>query len=140
MKGRVALGLDNMSSGITVPSKNDPTVQIQPNAGSANRVTAIEADSLGLGAGTEQVAIGVTNLPEHEHTMQGSAENQYYAYRTATGVPEDQNAISGPGTATANLGQYLSTSGGVKSDTAINQPISIMNPYLALNYIIYTGN
>ena len=141
LRGRFPLGLDNMNNGITVPSRLDPTNSVQrPNP--ANRVTSVEADSLGLGAGSEEHTLDIDNVPNHEHDMLGDQGNQYYAFRNISGTPSDSNAVSGPGSTTNGLGQYLATSGDVvmpNGTTALGQPFNIMNPYLALNYIIYTG-
>lgn len=139
LRGRFPLGLDNMNNGITVPSKIDPTNLIQPGGGPANRVTAVEADSLGLGSGAEQRTLAVSNIPEHEHDLKGNSGNQYFAYRNVAGAPTDENAVSGKGPSVAGEGQYLATSGGILTEGALGQPFNIMNPYLAINFIIYTG-
>lgn len=139
LRGRFALGLDNMTSGITVPSKVNPAINISTGGGSANRVTDTTADNIGLSGGAESREIELENLPDHEHNMRGSTGNQYYAFRNISGTPPDINAVSGQGSTDANLGQYLPTSGGVLTDGALGQPIPIMNPYIALNYIIFTG-
>lgn len=138
-RGRFPLGIDNMNNGITVPSKIDPTKQVQSGGGSANRVTSVEADTLGLGSGSETKILQVSNLPDHEHDLKGNKGNQYYAFRNIAGDPPDTDAISGPGSVSAGLGQYLATSGGILTAGATGQPLNIMNPYLAVNYIIYTG-
>ena len=219
MRGRMALGIDNMNNGIAVPSKNDPTIQIQTNTGSANRVTSVEADNIGLGSGSEKITLDISNLPDHEHDMQGSTGSQYYAGRNVSGAPTDTSAISGTGSSLPEAGQYLPSSGGISTlnnpitiltasgtgsivtltfskqtivpfpvgteirvlgtdpagysgtytvisagdtfvtyantttgpltvsgtirratDISLGQSINVMNPYLALNYIIYTGN
>ncbi len=137
-RGRFALGLDNM------------------NDVSANRVTNTAADALGGNAGQEDIQIRKQNLPEHEHDLEGASGNQYYALREAAGTPADDNAINL--TVEPGLGgtQGLSSSGGIDSGgvtgtgdftnigTASNPElvgakIDVMNPFLAVNYIIYTG-
>lgn len=138
LRGRFALGLDNMNNGITVPSRADPTNQIQPGGGSANRVTDPEADSLGLSSGEEDRNITVSNLPDHEHDLKGNDNNQYFAYRNVPGTPSDTDAIGGEGSTTVARGQYLATSGGILGYPA-QSALNVMNPYLSLNYIIYTG-
>jgi microcystin-dependent protein len=139
LRGRFALGLDNMNNGVTVPSKLDPRVQVQSGGGSANRVNDIEADNIGLGAGASTKNINIENLPDHEHDMRGNAGNQYYAFRNISGTPPDTDAISGQGSLTDGLGQYLATSGGVLTNGSLGVAMNIMNPYMSLNYIIYTG-
>jgi len=121
MRGRFPLGLDNLGG----PS--------------ANRVTNAAADQIGGNLGSESTSIGIDNLPEHEHDMEGSNGNQYYGIREASGAAEDVGAITlsiEPG-----LGgtQGLAQSGGVKTTGVLGTALNVMNPYLALNYIIYTG-
>jgi microcystin-dependent protein len=149
LRGRMGLGIDNMNNGITVPAAADITQQIQPGGGSANRVTSTNADidsedlyAARNGSGSENVTIDKYNLPEHEHDMQGD-KSQYYAFRNFSGAPEDTTgAISGQGSTTFGLGQYLDNSGGIKvpvGTTFEQTPMNVMNPYLAMNFIIYTG-
>lgn len=138
MRGRFPLGLDNMNNGITVPSRTDPTNSVQ-RPSPANRVTSVEADNLGLGSGSEQNTLALSNLPDHEHDLVGDAGNQYFAFRNISGAPADSNAISGQGSLDSGLGQYLATSGGILTNGQLGRPFSIMNPYLSVNYIIYTG-
>lgn len=157
LRGRFALGLDNMTSGITVPQGPgsgpgwDPANQITTGGGSANRVTDIQADinygdpfAPRIGGGSEDRTLSVNNLPDHEHDLRGNAGNPYYAYRNNSGVPADTDAISGTGNPPedSGLGQYLGTSGGILTDppgTFSQSALNVMNPYLAMNYIIYTG-
>lgn len=138
MRGRMALGLDNMDNNIFVPNKLDPTNQIKPSGGPANRVTSPEADSLGLSSGSESRLVEQSQIPNHVHDMKGSDENQYYAFRNVPGSPTDTDAIGGEGSTVTARGQYLLNSGGIQDYTTQN-PLNIMNPFLALNYIIYTG-
>ena len=137
-RGRFALGLDNM------------------NGPSANRVTNAAADALGGNAGQEAVTVRSNNLPEHEHDLQGASGNQYYAIREAAGALADDNAITL--TVEPGLGgtQGLAASGGINNGGVtgtgdftnigsvanpelVGAPLDTMNPYLAVNYIIYTG-
>lgn len=121
MRGRFPLGLDNLGG----PS--------------ANRVTDIAADAIGGNAGGQATNIGINNLPEHEHDLEGDSGTQYYGIRAGAGEPVDDNAVTlqiEPG-----LGgtQGLASSGGIKTTTELGDALNVMNPYLALNYIIYTG-
>jgi microcystin-dependent protein len=139
MRGRMALGLDNMDNDIKVPNKLDPTNQIKTSGGSANRVTDPEADSVGLSSGSESRLIDQSQIPNHTHDMKGNDENQYYGFRNVPGAPTDTDAISGEGSTVTGRGQYLLNSGGILNYSNQNS-LGVMNPYLALNYIIYTGN
>jgi len=97
------------------------------------------ANAVGNSLGSQSKTIVVDNLPEHEHDLEGESGTQFYGVRVGSGEPEDDNAISlqiEPG-----LGgtQGLASSGGVKTSTNLGTPLDVMNPYLAVNYIIYTG-
>ena len=101
---------------------------------SANRITSSTVGVMGGVAGSEEVTIAASNLPEHEHDLKSSTGEQFYATTTATAsasevVPNDGDS-SGTGT-------RLRTSGGVV-DLA-NDALDITNPFLALNFIIYHG-
>lgn len=97
------------------------------------------ASAVGNSLGSQTKTIGVDNLPEHEHDFEGESGTQYYGIRIGSGEPIDDNAITlqvEPG-----LGgtQGIASSGGVKTATNLGVPLDVMNPYLAVNYIIYTG-
>jgi len=145
MRGRMALAMDSMNNGITVPSKLDPTVQISTGGGSANRVTAAEADIIGQGSGVEKKLISQEEIPDHVHEMKGDDQNQYYAFRNVPGDPSDTNAISGEGSTVTARGQYMTDSGKIlgyprtPGGDSIQSQFNVMNPYLTLNYIINTG-
>lgn len=157
LRGRFPLGLDNMNAGNRVPqgpgsgSGWDSSVQIETISASANRVTDPAADinradvyAARTGSGVESVTLQKSNIPDHEHDLRGNAGNPYYAYRNAPGAPSDTDAVSGTGNPPedSGLGQYLGTSGGILTDppgTFSQSSINIMNPFMALNFIIYTG-
>ena len=120
-RGRFALGLDNMGG----PS--------------ANRVTDIAADAIGGNAGTQAKSIATDNLPEHEHDLEGASGTQFYGVRVGAGEPVDDNAISLPIEPGLGGTQGIASSGGIKTETTLGTPLDVMNPYLAVNYIIYTG-
>lgn len=138
LRGRFGLGADNMNNATQVPSKIDGSLISTINA-TADRVTNVSADSIGLGAGSEDKTIGISNLPDHEHDLKGSNGNQYYAFRNVPGQPSDTGAISGNGPTSAATGQYLPLSGGIDTVGTLGNPLNVMNPYLTINYIIFTG-
>mgnify|MGYP006275112791 FL=1 len=136
LRGRFPLGRDNMSNGLTVPSKDGSGTQITAGGGAANRVTDTTADIVGTGSGTQQVTLAVSNLPDHKHNLSSSAA-QYYA----PGIPNagsDPNAVPGLGLPSSSTGSGLPNSGSVISGTT-GAPVNIMNPYETINYIIFTG-
>ena len=121
LRGRMPLGKDNMGGT------------------SANRVTAAAADSVGGFGGDESKVIPVTNLPDHEHDLQGAAGAQYYAVRDVPGIGAGETtAITYDAPTGAGQGSALSSSGGVLSGSLGNAQ-DVMNPYTTVNYIIYTG-
>jgi len=122
MRGRFPLGLDNMG-GL-----------------SANTVTNPAADIIGGVNGSETVQVNTENLPEHEHDMEGESGTQYYGFRVGSGAPIDDDAITLSTEAGAGGTQGLASSGGVKTNNQLGQPLLVMNPFLGSNYIIYTGN
>ena len=126
MRGRFPLGKDNMSN----PGLGQ---------GSADRVTSPVADALGSGAGNEDKTITKENLPEHEHDLRANNGDQFFAGRNIAGASTDPavTTTSGPDLANTNGAQQLPNSGGI--DGTIGQAMDVMNPYLTLNYIIYTG-
>ena len=120
-RGRFALGLDNMGG----PS--------------ANRVTDLAADAIGGNAGTETKSITTSNLPEHEHDLEGESGTQFYGIRVGAGEPVDDNAITLPIEPGEGGTQGIASSGGIKTNATLGAPLDVMNPFLAVNYIIYTG-
>lgn len=121
LRGRFPLGADNMGG----PS--------------ANRVTSSAADGIGNSSGEESKTIGIENLPEHEHDLEGPSGTQYYGIRVGAGAPLDEAAIALPIEPGAGGTQGFASSGGVLTSSALGSPLNVMNPYLVINYIIYTG-
>jgi microcystin-dependent protein len=152
LRGRFALGLDNMNGNNTVSPRNsadENTPPITTIGSSANRNTNAQARLLGGASGLEKIFVKKSELPEHKHDLKGTLSNgakgsQYYAYLPESGTPAEIDAISGTGSSgVANFGKYLNNSGGIFSDETglphSQTAMDVMNPYLALNYIIYAG-
>jgi len=136
MRGRFALGRDNMDNGITVPSKDGSGTQIQTGGGSANRVTDITADTIGTGLGSQTQTLRLNNLPDHFHNL-SSGNAQYYA-AGLPGAGPDPNAVPGLGLPTTSSGSGYPSSGSVTANS-LGEGFSTMNPYATINYIIFTG-
>ena len=139
LRGRFPLGRDNMDNAQTIPSIANANVLIDAGGGSANRVTSTTADNLGEGAGREERVLGVENLPDHKHNL-NSGNAQYYAAGLPN-APADGTAVAGYGLPNSSTGSGLPNSGGVIDNTAypLSTPVPTMNPYLTINYIIFTG-
>lgn len=136
LRGRFPLGRDNMDNSGTVPSPAGPF--IDAGGGNVDRVPGIEADTVGQGAGQSSVALTLSNLPEHTHSLR-NGNVPYFAIRTDTAV--NPPATTGLGPTAPGQAQYLNNSGPVTTPdgTTIGNAIGIMNPYLTLNYIIRSG-
>ena len=94
----------------------------------------ITTGGLGSSSGATEVTIQQENLPEHKHDLQDGDGNQYYAASSATYSGTDSVPNDGD---TTGIGTRLETSGGVVD--LQNLPMNVVNPYLALNFIIYHG-
>jgi microcystin-dependent protein len=103
--------------------------------GGATRVTDSGAGSMGGLGGAEEQTITVDNLPEHQHDLQSSAGDQFYA--TATASYTGTGVSTGNGD-TAGTGSTLQYSGTILGGTA-NDPLTTTPPFAAINFIIYTG-
>ena len=137
LRGRFALGKDNMDNAGTVP--NSTGGYVDAGGGNVDRVAGTAPDNLGEGGGQSFNNLLVSNLPEHEHNMKGSTGQQYYATRVDSAIPIDTGSLSDKGPTTVGQSQYLPTSGGIKTAGSLGQPFSVMNPFLTLNYIIRSG-
>jgi len=136
LRGRFALGRDNMDNGVVIPTV---TGTADGGGGNVDRVPGVAADSLGGTGGGSQYSLDITKLPDHQHNMKGSTGQQYFAVRSDTAVPLDSGSFLGIGGTSTNRLQYLPTSGGIATGGALGQPYSVMNPYLVINYIIRSG-
>lgn len=123
-----ASGLTLISYGVT-----DSLLPSERPAGVVPGATAV-----GNIGGTETKTLSASNLPDHKHSLKDSSNNQYYAFRYATGTPSDPSVTTSYSHNTTNSIHLLPNSGSVNSGT-LGQPFNIMNPYLGVNYIIFTG-
>lgn len=145
LRGRFALGRDNMDNNTTIPSKADFNILLDAGGGSANRVTDISADMVGYNDGSETATLVYNNIPDHKHNLKSDSSDtsqQYYAVGLPSAGYDNSNGVTpGRGMPNSSTGNALSNSGGVLTPpgTSIGQPFSVMNPYLTLNYIIFTG-
>lgn len=136
MRGRFALGKDNMDNGFTVPVSTGGYVDA--GGGTAGRVPDTKAQILGQNAGQSSVTLTLANLPDHSHTLSSSRQD-YAAVAVTTTI--DPDATTGLGPTAPGQAQYLKDSGGIKkpTGTTLSTPVGIMNPYLTINYIIRSG-
>ena len=136
LRGRFPLGKDNMDNAGTVPIVTGGYVDA--GGGTAGRVPDVQATILGGSAGQSSTALTLANLPEHSHSLSTATQDYSAVALTAT---LDPLATSGPGPTAPGQAQYLKDSGGVKKPLGVTlaTPVGLMNPFLALNYIIRSG-
>ena len=136
LRGRFPLGKDNMDNAGTVPIVTGGFVDA--GGGTAGRVPDVQATILGGSAGQSSIALTLSNIPEHSHTLSTSTQD-YSAVALTTTL--DPLATSGLGPTAPGQAQYLKDSGGVKKPLGVTlaTPVGLMNPFLALNYIIRSG-
>jgi microcystin-dependent protein len=142
LRGRFALGRDNMDNGNQVISKASPPlpadqILIDAGGGSANRVTDIVADTLGAGTSSgEYTTIALNNLPQHSHTL-SNGTGQYFAVGRPGGT--DENAVTDASTGPTGLGKAVPNTGNILTNASVGVGLPTMNPYMTVNYIIFTG-
>ena len=136
LRGRFALGRDNMDNAGTIPVATGGYVDA--GGGTAGRVADVQATVVAGSAGQSSVSLTLANLPEHSHTLR-TATQDYSAVAVTTTL--DPLATSGLGPTAPGQAQYLKDSGGVKkpSGVTLGTAVGLMNPFLTINYIIRSG-
>ena len=119
-RGRLPLGRDNMGGT------------------SADRVTNNAADTTGFFGGNETTTLSQNQMPDHKHDfIDDNTNKSYYVTRqTAETPPSGTTSWSIPNGAQTSA---LPTTGGVLNYGANQSAIDLMNPFLTINYIIWTG-
>jgi microcystin-dependent protein len=144
LRGRFPLGADNMfqEKKVPIPPTNEYGYTVASRAYRVNNTSAIQ---VGLGSGTEDTSLAVDQLPDHQHDMKaktaaGTKGQQYYATRNSSDKGGDVNIVdhTTKGPTALGEGQFLPNSGGVDSPV-LGNAVPLMNPYLTINYIIFTG-
>jgi GTP pyrophosphokinase len=104
-------------------------------------VAMIAADEIGLSNGTEEKLIATNNIPQHQHDLTGAGGTQFYAVTddiTGSSGITDSDSVGRSVQMQSGLSKLLTTSGDV-SATSTDVPLNVMNPFLTINYIIFTG-
>lgn len=137
LRGRFPLGRDNMDNGGSVPTISGSPVDA--GGGTAGRVSGTSANTLGGAAGSSTNTLDVSNIPNHTHNMKApGTDQQFAAVKVGSTVVSGVSPGPGLGPTAPGQAQYLNSSGNVNASST-NQPFSIMNPYLTINYIIRSG-
>jgi microcystin-dependent protein len=152
--------ISSIQNNTPVSGQTTITVSCQPQTVSSLTLTNLEISSIGVtdaGGGTptpsrlsaasdlgnvggqSSTTLNLNQLPDHTHDLRDSLNRQYYAINSSTGPVPEPNVINGNITFTSTDGHLLSNSGGILATGSLGQPINITNPYLTVNYIIFTG-
>jgi len=125
LRGRFPLGLQNMGS----TTNTNPTI-----------LNDQAASILGATSGSEIVSLQEQNLPEHKHGLLKD-EKQFHAIASKEFDITDPEIVDFP--FYNQLGTYsglgLKNTQGILTDETIGLPFSVVNPFMALNFIIYAG-
>jgi len=143
LRGRFPIGrntMDNADSIETITGLVDSNTQaINP----ASQATESNAGILGNSSGNPSKTLTVDNIPEHQHSLtdESSPANDYFTIANRGGSPESPNASVENGLQIDTASQVYDRTNGIygRANTFATSPINIMNPYLTINYIIYTG-
>lgn len=144
LRGRFPLG--NLAMGGNAPSVESPDT----------RARGTNAQTLGAVGGTDDVTIGIENLPEHQHDMKDPAGRQFFAVREAVGAGDKPDGVSDSKFVDGAdfQSERLSNTGdvvipeytqeeldqlGIDPITSVGNAMDVMNPFQTINYIIYTG-
>lgn len=100
-----------------------------------NRITSGTA-SLGGVSGNATNTITSANLPDHTHDLESDTGDQYYA-TTTVASQTGSGSSAGGAAADGASGTKISVTGGIPGAT--NNPLDTTDPFLAMNFIIYTG-
>ena len=103
----------------------------------ASRITGLQGSELGNSGGNESVSIQSTNLPNHEHDLVVEGTQFYAILDAAKDANSPTSSIIFDAPTGQNVGQAVTTSGGVAGTTG--QAMETLSPFMSLNYIIYTG-
>jgi microcystin-dependent protein len=141
LRGRFALGLDNMDNGTQVPNITGYGGYTDAGGGTVNRIPGTSGKTLGGHAGAATNSLNVNNLPQHQHNLQPLDHPgvQYSVVKLDPVPVAGTSPGSGPGPTAAGQAQYLNTTGGIDTTATLGAEFSILNPYLSLNYIIRAG-
>lgn len=142
LRGKFALGRSGMDNADSIQT-NDGLVDSNTQLMSGS--TDATASVLGNSAGAEEKKLITANLPTHKHYLQDTSDESFYAVNSLSATPSDPNVIVANVSPTTTGGQGLPNTGNMIGATknALDQfdpiAVDIMNPYLTINYIIFTG-
>lgn len=104
--------------------------------------------SLGSTGGNEKITLSVNEIPQHDHEVSGTIDYQRHKSIDTEGLGNGTDYGGAPlgfggsvliADYTKTLVTVSSSFSSTTTKTGKNQPFSLMNPYLAVNYYISTG-
>jgi microcystin-dependent protein len=141
LRGRFALGRDNMDNGTEVPNAGGGGGYVGAGGGTANRVSGTAGAIAGGAGGQSTNTLDIRNLPNHEHTLTpiDQPTKQFTLIKLDSTVVSGTSPGTGPGPTAVGQAQYLNSSGGIKTSATLGSEFSLLNPFLTINYIIRSG-
>lgn len=100
-----------------------------------NRITS-GTGTIGGVSGNPTSTITEANLPDHEHVLESDTGDQFYATSTVASLTGTGTSAGGAPDTGAS-GTKITNTGGLPAET--NTPLDTTDPFVAMNYIIYTG-
>lgn len=124
LRGRFPLGIHNMGG-------NTPNESVVNDA---------NAEILGGKGGQGRITLNEENLPDHKHDLYYN-DTQFYAtaQKQFEIVDEDVVDYHFYEQQTEFTGVAMKNTQGIKTDQTLNAAVDVLNPFIALNYIIYAG-
>jgi len=147
MRGRMPLGLTNMNNYGNIPgftqavNSSGQTVNTGGQRGTVTGVITQSANQtpasiLGAVGGSDGTVLSVGQIPQHKHKL-STTNAQYYAPGVNGGSP-DTNASQGYSIPPGGTGYGLTNTGDMTTGGA-GDSVNLINPFMAVNYIIFTG-
>ena len=133
LRGRFPLGYAGMQN---VNNLGDP---LDPNHPIVDTDAINEPSSNELGArdGSNSKSIEIENLPDHSHRLRGDEGTDFYAISNIDNALDSEVDGNAPDVAGELPSSSVRETGGVIG--ASGTPLSVVNPYQTVNYIIFAG-
>jgi len=146
MRGRMPLGVTTMNNygniaGFTqAVNLSGQAVNTGGQLGTSPVITVHDNQSpasiLGSTGGTDGTVLKVGQIPQHRHSLNDNVA-QYYAPGVNGGV-SDSNAQQGYSISNSGTGYGLKTTWDMTTG-GTGDSVNLINPFMAVNYIIFTG-
>lgn len=139
LRGRFPLGRNTMDNADSVTSPSGPIDSSTKTLNPSIQASQSTAGIIGNSSGNPEKTLLIDNVPDHVHELTDSLNNEFYTIANRSGTPTDQNASTEQGLSAATESQLYDRTGGIFNRTVDPAAFDVMNPYLTINYIIFTG-